>query len=46
MNDTAAYTMDGAAQRVPCSRRWLQQFLAENPTDKGGVPFYYTVGQP
>jgi len=44
MNDAAAYTMDEAAQRVPCSRRWLQQFLAENPADKAGVPFYYPIG--
>src|SRR5262249_17462859 len=44
MNDAAAYSMDEAAQRVPCSRRWLQQFLAENPADKAGVPFYYIIG--
>jgi hypothetical protein len=44
MNDIAAYRMDEAAQRVPCSRRWLQQFLANNPADKAGVPFYYTIG--
>src|SRR5262249_6401063 len=44
MNDIAAYSMDEAAQRVPCSRRWLQQFLANNPADKAGVPFYYPIG--
>jgi hypothetical protein len=44
MNATAAYGMDEAAPRVPCSRRWLQQFLAKNPADKAGVPFYYVIG--
>jgi hypothetical protein len=44
MNDAAAYSMDEAARRVPCSRSWLQEFLRENPADKAGMPFYYTIG--
>ena len=40
----AAYSMDEAARRVPCCRRWLQDFLRENPADKAGMPFYYPKG--
>jgi len=36
--------MDEAAGRVPCSRRWLQKFLADNPADTGGNPFYFAKG--
>src|SRR3990167_2728931 len=44
MTEVAAYTMDEAAGRVPCSRRWLQKFLADNPADTGGNPFYFPKG--
>src|SRR5262245_6264913 len=36
--------MEQAAKRIPCSRRWLQGFLARNPADAGGNPFYYLIG--
>src|SRR5262249_13657856 len=38
------YTMAQAAKQIPCSRRWLQAFLAETPADAGGSPFYYPTG--
>jgi hypothetical protein len=41
---TVAYTMEQATKLIPCSRRWLQGFLATDPTDSGGTPFYYTIG--
>jgi hypothetical protein len=41
---TNAYTMEQAAKLIPCSRRWLQEFLARNPADAGGNPFYYLIG--
>ncbi len=31
----AGYTMEEAAQLVPCSRRWLQTFIRDNPADRG-----------
>src|SRR5690349_20800131 len=39
-----AYDMATAATLVPCSRRFLQKFLSQHPTDKGGCPFYFPVG--
>jgi hypothetical protein len=33
---TVAYTMEQAAKLIPCCRRWLQDFLATNPTDSSG----------
>jgi hypothetical protein len=41
---TVAYTMEQAAKLIPCSRRWLQGFLAKDPADAGGNPFYYLIG--
>lgn len=39
-----AHTMEEAAALIPASRRWLQKFLADNPADAGGTPFYFEVG--
>jgi hypothetical protein len=36
--------MDDAARRLPCSRRWLQKFLSDNPVDHAGRPFYFMIG--
>jgi hypothetical protein len=39
-----AYTMEQAAREIPCSRRWLQDFLVNKPADAEGNPFFYEIG--
>jgi hypothetical protein len=39
------YNMDGAAERLHKSRRWLQDWLRDHPADERGVPFYSPLGR-
>jgi hypothetical protein len=41
----AAYTMDEAAERLHKSRRWLQDWLRDNPADSLGKPFFAQLGR-
>jgi len=40
-----AYTMNEAAAELRKSRRWLQDWLASNPVDAMGRPYYSTLGR-
>src|ERR1700730_4847002 len=39
------YNMDGAAERLHKSRRWLQDWLRDHPTDERGEPYYSPLGR-
>ncbi|WP_213737079.1 hypothetical protein [Bradyrhizobium sp. dw_411] len=38
-------TINEAANELRVSRRWLEYWLAENPVDAAGVPFYLRMGR-
>jgi hypothetical protein len=38
-------TMPEAAKELRKSRRWLQDWLAKNPVDAAGIPFYSPLGR-
>lgn len=38
-------TLAQAATEIGVSKRWLQYWLADNPVDRAGLPFYIPVGQ-
>src|SRR5882757_9478719 len=42
---TGCLTMDQAAARLHKSRRWLQDWLRDHPTDRYGEPFYVRLGR-
>src|SRR6478672_5966225 len=42
---TEFLTIEEAANRLRKSRRWLQDFLRDNPTDLAGTPFYRKAGR-
>jgi len=42
---TKALTIDEAAADLRKTTRWLKQWLAENPVDEVGVPFYVPMGR-
>ncbi|MET4034432.1 DNA-binding transcriptional MerR regulator [Bradyrhizobium sp. JR7.2] len=37
-------TLKETAEQLGVSKRWLQYWLAENPVDAAGVPFYIPFG--
>src|SRR5262249_28152359 len=39
------YSLTEAARRLGISRRWLQNFLRDEPVDKNGSPFYVLFGR-
>jgi hypothetical protein len=39
------YTIDGAAERLHKSRRWLQDWLRGHPADRFGTAFYAQLGR-
>lgn len=42
---TRALTLDEAAESLRKTTRWLKSWLAENPVDEAGVPFYVPMGR-
>jgi len=38
-------TLAQAATEIGVSKRWLQYWLADNPVDRAGVPFYVPIGR-
>src|SRR5215469_10020617 len=44
-NYAAVYNMEEAAERLHKSRRWLQDWLRDHPTDSLGKPFYAQLGR-
>jgi hypothetical protein len=40
-----AITLDEAAEYLRKTPRWLKAWLAENPVDEAGVPFYIPAGR-
>ena len=38
-------TLAQAAAEIGVSKRWLQYWLAENPVDSAGLPFYVPIGR-
>lgn len=38
-------TLVQAAAEIGVSKRWLQYWLAENPVDSAGLPFYVPIGR-
>ena len=38
-------TLDEAAKELKMSERWLRGWLADNPVDAKGVPFYIPMGR-
>ena len=42
---TKALTIDEAATDLRKTARWLKQWLAENPVDEAGIPFYVPMGR-
>jgi hypothetical protein len=39
------FTMEEAAKELRKSRRWLQDWLRDHPTDAAGIPFYAPLGR-
>lgn len=42
---TRALTLDEAAADLRKTPRWLKEWLAENPVDEAGAPFYIPLGR-
>src|SRR5690349_14096203 len=42
---TKAFTIDEVAADLRKTPRWLKEWLAENPVDEAGVPFYVPMGR-
>lgn len=40
-----ALTLDEAAAELRKTMRWLKEWLAKNPVDEAGVPFYVPMGR-
>lgn len=38
-----ALTLDEAAAELRKTMRWLKEWLAKNPVDEAGVPFYVPI---
>ena len=42
---TKPLTVEEAAEELRTTPRWIKEWLAKNPVDENGVPFYIPMGR-